>query len=169
MAFLDFNHERFKPGFEITSTFVVTNNYRMKDTEITNLLHNANLRVTKSRKEVLQALSETGDQAISSNEIEQKLSEIDRITLYRILKAYEDAGLVHSIADGTGKKKYAMCSSNCSEGDHQDNHVHFYCRVCDTTSCLNVVIPTNLKFPTNYLVEEQQFVVSGICKDCHNQ
>lgn len=133
-----------------------------------NVLHNVNLRVTKSRKEVLQALTEAGDQAISSSEIEQKLPEIDRITLYRILKAYEDNGLIHSISDGTGKTKYAICSPDCTGGSHHDDHIHFHCRVCETTTCLEQVIPGNIQLPSEYVVEELSFVVAGVCKDCNS-
>lgn len=132
------------------------------------MLHNANLRVTKSRKEVLYTLSEAGDQAITSNEIEHKLSQIDRITLYRILKAYEDAGLIHSVADGSGKTKYAMCSQDCTSDEHHDDHIHFHCRICEITTCLEQVIPPVMELPSDYIIEDLRFVVAGICKDCNS-
>ena len=86
-------------------------------------LREAGLRVTQSRKDVMQALAEAGTQAVSSAVIEKKLSGIDRITLYRILKTYEEVGLIHSIADGSGKTKYAVCSDECGPEHHHHNHL----------------------------------------------
>lgn len=139
---------------------------RMHEHKIVDLLHKAELRITRSRREVLDILIQSGDQAISSSEIEHTLNGIDRITLYRILKTFEEAGLIHSVADGSGKTRYALCSHECTGGEHHDNHLHFYCRICDTTTCLDQVRLPSLKLPLNYQIEDIRFVVSGICKDC---
>jgi len=136
------------------------------DQHIAHLLQGAELRVTKSRKLVLSHLEKAGDIAISSNEIEHNLPGIDRITLYRILKSFEESGLIHSVSDGSGKTKYAMCSHECSGGEHHDDHLHFHCRVCDTTTCLDQVILPTVQLPKDYQLEEKRFVATGICKDC---
>lgn len=135
--------------------------------KINDLLHKAELRVTRSRRDVLNILLESGDQAISSSDIEHTLSGIDRITLYRILKTFEESGLIHSVADGSGKTKYAVCSHECLAGEHHDDHLHFYCRVCDTTTCLDKIRLPAVKLPGEYIVEEKRFVIAGVCKDCH--
>lgn len=134
--------------------------------KIIELLQNVDLRVTKSRRDVLGILVESGDQAISSSDIEHTLDTIDRITLYRILKTFEESGLIHSVADGTGKTKYALCSHECSGGEHHDDHLHFYCRICETTTCLEKVQLPPVKLPAEYLIEEKRFVVAGVCKAC---
>lgn len=138
----------------------------MEVEKVVDLLQKADLRITKSRKEVLDILMQSGDQAISSHEIENTLNGIDRITLYRILKTFEETGLIHSVADGSGKTKYALCSHECSGGEHHDNHLHFYCRICDTTTCLDQVRLPMVKLPQHYEMEEIRFVAAGICKDC---
>ncbi|MBK8503217.1 MAG: transcriptional repressor [Saprospiraceae bacterium] len=135
--------------------------------KILEMLQKADLRVTRSRKEVLDIFCQSGDQAISSSDIEHNITGIDRITLYRILKTFEESGLVHSVADGSGKTKYALCSHECSGGNHHDNHLHFYCRVCDTTTCMDHVKLPAVRLPQDYQVEEMRFVVAGVCKDCH--
>lgn len=139
----------------------------MNQQEIIDILHQADLRITRSRKLVLDLLANTGDQAMSSSDIEQHLSGIDRITLYRILKTFEESGLIHSVADGSGKTKYAMCSHDCGAGDHHDNHVHFHCRICDATTCLDTVQLPMIDLPGEYTLEEMRFVVAGICKECN--
>lgn len=134
--------------------------------KIIDLLQKADLRVTKSRRDVLRILVESGDQAISSSDIEHTLDNIDRITLYRILKTFEESGLIHSVADGTGKTKYALCSHECNGGEHHDDHLHFYCRICETTTCLEKVQLPPVRLPADYIIEEKRFVVAGVCKTC---
>ena len=150
----------------VIPTFAM-NIHMMQEQQIIDLLHEADLRITKSRKLVLDLLAQTGDQAISSNDIEQNLTGIDRITLYRILKTFEDSGLIHSVADGSGKTKYAMCSHDCSPSEHHHNHIHFHCRICDVTSCLDTVKLPSIGLPADYTMEELRFVVTGICSSCN--
>jgi len=138
-----------------------------QQTEIKTLLQGRKLRITQARLDVLQHLVAAGDSAITSQEIEHNLKGIDRITLYRILKAFEEVGLIHSIADGSGKTKYALCSTKCTDGDHQHDHIHFHCRVCETTTCLEQKIPGTLQLPAKYSVEGMEFVVRGICDACN--
>ncbi len=138
----------------------------MDETAITDTLRKVGLRITQSRKDVLAQLVACGDMAVSSATIENRLSGIDRITLYRILKTYEEVGLIHSIADGTGKTKYAVCSEGCSPGHHHHNHMHFHCRQCDSTTCLDLAIPTTVSVPEGYEVEDMQLLVSGLCQSC---
>ncbi len=138
-----------------------------QETVVKTLLHGTKLRITQARQDVLQQLVAAGGSAVSSQEIEQNLNGIDRITLYRILKAFEEVGLIHSIADGSGKTKYALCSTSCVGGDHRHDHIHFHCRICETTTCLEQKIPSKLQLPLNYAIEEMEFVVRGICDRCN--
>lgn len=138
----------------------------MNDLQLAGLLKSKKLRVTKSRKEVLAQLVLAKGQAISSNDIEQKLDQIDRITLYRMLITFEEVGIIHRIVDGAGKVKYATCSDDCGGGHHVDDHIHFYCQKCETTSCLSNVSAPAVHLPKGYQVANSQFVVAGTCPDC---
>ena len=138
-----------------------------QSTTIKTLLQERKLRITQARQDVLHHIIAADGNAVSSQEIEQQIEGIDRITLYRILKAFEEVGLIHSIADGSGKTKYALCSTSCTDGDHRHDHIHFHCRVCETTTCLEQKIPSTLHLPTNYSIEEMEFVVRGICNQCN--
>ncbi|HXI01168.1 MAG TPA: hypothetical protein VNI52_12950 [Sphingobacteriaceae bacterium] len=64
--------------------------------------------------------------ALSLTDIEKGLAPADRITIYRSLKSFEEHGLVHSIDDGTGAPKYALCVDDCDTVAHHDLHVHFH-------------------------------------------
>ncbi len=139
----------------------------MKGPDITTLLNKASLRVTKTRRDVLALLLSTHDRAISSHDIEVALPGIDRITLYRILKAFEEGGLIHAIADSTAKTKYAICRDGCVEAEqHQHNHVHFHCRSCDQTTCLDGLHAPAVTLPGSYHVEGIQYLVHGLCAHC---
>jgi Fur family ferric uptake transcriptional regulator len=77
------------------------------------------------RELVLDILTEQ-KVAISSSDLEQKFQKSDRVTLYRTLKTFEEKKLIHSIDDGTGAVKYALCKESC-QCHPEDLHVHFFC------------------------------------------
>src|SRR5438045_2573080 len=66
----------------------------------------------------------------SLKDLESALESTDRVTLFRTLKTFEDHKIVHSIDDGTGSIKYALCEDSCDCDYPQDIHVHFHCKVC---------------------------------------
>lgn len=120
------------------------------------------------RMRVLEYLQEQ-DAAVSLADVEKGLQHTDRITVYRTLKTFEEHHLVHSIEDGTGATKYALCNDDCPPGNHHnDLHVHFYCRRCGATSCLpDHAIPA-LQLPAGYTGEEISLMVKGICSKCNS-
>jgi len=63
--------------------------------EFSQVLKTNQLKVTQPRLRVLEIIS-TKISAISQPELEKILgSEIDRVTLYRILASFEDKGILH--------------------------------------------------------------------------
>jgi Fur family ferric uptake transcriptional regulator len=135
-------------------------------TSPTELLKSHNLRVTDVRKSCIRLLQKS-NRAISSAELEKVLDGVDRITLYRTLISFEESGLVHHAVDAAGQKKYALCADHCDTHEHHDNHVHFHCTECGNTNCLNNEVPTDLKLPKGYQVNDIQFNVMGVCKNCN--
>ena len=104
--------------------------------------------------------------ALSLTDIEKGLAPADRITIYRSLKNFEEHGLVHSIDDGTGAPKYALCVDDCNTVSHHDLHVHFHCNDCQETFCLpNSVLP-EIPLPNGFRAEEMNLIVKGICDKC---
>ncbi len=130
------------------------------------LLEHYNLRKTSVRKEVLMVFLNVGDRALSNGDIEEKTSGLDRITLYRTLKTFEEKGLIHKAIDGSGVAKYALCSDNCGTHGHQDEHAHFHCKTCGKTVCLDDIVPPNLSTPNGFKIDNVHLVLSGICADC---
>lgn len=137
------------------------------DNQVSSLLKKHNLRLTEIRKQILAVFIQSGKQALSSADIEQRLDKSDRVTLYRTLKSFEETGLIHTAVDGSTKIKYALCSSDCNHEKHFDEHAHFYCTRCKQTTCLNEVVVPEIQLPKDYQLESKQLVLSGICGDCH--
>lgn len=106
--------------------------------------------------------------AISLSDIEKNLEPADRITIYRTLKTFEEKGLTHTIDDGTGTPKYALCAEECDDHEHHDLHVHFYCNSCKETFCLpNSKIP-DVMLPNGFAPAEMNLIVKGTCDKCKN-
>jgi Fur family ferric uptake transcriptional regulator len=123
-----------------------------------------NIKPTAMRELVLKVLTEQ-DRAISLADLEQKFDNADKTTLYRTLKTFEENKLIHSINDGTGSVKYALCKETC-QCHPEDLHVHFLCTKCQQTYCLNDISIPSIDLPTNFKLETINMVVKGICSNC---
>lgn len=123
------------------------------------------LRATPARRAVLAELRERGG-AVSAPDLERAVDS-DRVTVYRTLSAFEEAGLVHRIHDGSGAEKYALCPGACSPRGHVHEHAHFRCDACERTECL----PTSgsvgpAPVPAGYVVAERILTYVGRCARC---
>ena len=123
-----------------------------------------NIKPTAMRELVLKVLTEQ-DRAISLADIEQKFDNADKTTLYRTLKTFEENKLIHSIDDGTGSLKYALCKESC-QCHPEDLHVHFLCTKCQHTYCLNDISIPTIDLPMNFKLNTINMVVKGICSSC---
>jgi Fur family ferric uptake transcriptional regulator len=134
--------------------------------DIENKLKVKDINPTAMRLLVLEFLTRQ-NAAISLNDLERGMAPSDRITLYRTLKTFEEKGLVHSIEDGSGATKYALCEEDCDGENHHDLHVHFYCNTCRETFCLpNTKIP-DISLPINFFRQEMNLIIKGICDQCN--
>jgi len=104
--------------------------------------------------------------ALSLSDIEKGLSPADRITIYRTLKTFEEHGLIHSIEDGTGAPKFAVCANDCDTEGHHDLHLHFYCNKCNETYCLPTTKIPKVILPEKFIIKEVSLIVKGICDKC---
>ncbi|MFN4082426.1 MAG: Fur family transcriptional regulator [Bacteroidia bacterium] len=130
------------------------------------LLKQNGLKKTPARLYVLNSLI-TSKYAISYNILEKETKNVaDRITLYRILKSFEQKGIIHKTIDHEGLPKYALCHDNCNNSHHYDNHVHFNCTKCNQTICLDAVDIPAVTLPKGYQIKELSFSINGICKQC---
>ncbi|RSK48972.1 Fur family transcriptional regulator [Hymenobacter rigui] len=124
------------------------------------------LRHTPVRRAVLQALS-ASPFALSGHEVEQLLGgDVDRITLYRTLKTFEESGLIHRVIDTSDTVRYAACSMECNVHAHADDHVHFKCTSCQHIYCLNQVAIPAVTLPAKFQAQTRDYLLAGVCQEC---
>lgn len=123
---------------------------------------------TAMRLLVLNYLLEQSS-AVSLQHLEAHFHRADRVTLYRTLKTFEEGGLVHTIKDGSGAAKYALCTDACSSGAHRDLHLHFYCTRCGDTYCLPKTRIPEVSLPNHFVAEELHLTAMGVCDRCSTQ
>ncbi len=136
--------------------------------ESAQILKESGLNKTSVRTKVLDLFLQSKS-ALSLSTIEASFSKLDRVTLYRTLKAFEAKGIVHRAIDGTNHPKYALCEAHCQEHNHHDNHPHFHCTTCERTLCLEEVITPEVKTPKGYEITEVNMILSGVCRDCRTE
>ncbi len=111
-------------------------------------LRDASVRVTQARVSVMAALLNARS-AVSHQDIQDKLVDMDRVTLYRALDCLTEAGLAHKIASddrifrynaGTGAEHHDHGSHGGHQHAHghaQHQHGHFKCTRCARVFCLD--------------------------------
>ena len=124
------------------------------------------IRVTAMRLLIFNYLANQKEIAVTLSDIENAFSKADRTTLYRTIKTFEEKGVVHSIDDGTGIHKYALCKADCDEHHHQDLHLHFHCSKCNETICLTDTQIPKIKVPEGFIAEDINLIIKGVCDKC---
>lgn len=138
------------------------------NTAVLEKLKAAGHRVTKSRLQVLAVLEST-KKALSPADIFQLTSkgeaELDRVTVYRILEAFEELEIVHPVGNG----RYIYCAhQSCGH----DRHFIAICTKCGDTSEVGAStdfsdgISSLLNKKIGFAMTSEFFVVRGLCKSC---
>lgn len=131
---------------------------------IEKILEFREIQPTAMRILVLQELRKA-DRALSLSELEMHFEQADKTTLYRTLKTFEKNKLVHSIVDGSGAIKYALCDETC-ECLPEQAHVHFHCNKCQQTFCMREYNLPKITLPKRFKAEETSWIVKGLCDQC---
>lgn len=133
--------------------------------EIEVKLTKRNIKPTAMRLLVLDYLVKQSS-AVSLTDIENAFKNSDRITLYRTLRTFENSALIHSIDDGSGATKYAVCEEGCECNYPDDIHLHFFCEKCQRTFCLPKIKMPPLSAPENFQLSYVSLVGRGTCDQC---
>ena len=130
------------------------------------LLKNKKLRFTAFRKEVLDVFLNTPN-AVSIGDIEERLKQFDRITLYRTIKSFMEKGLIHEIVMPGDIKKLALCPAECSSVNHvhTGQHIHFRCKMCENIFCLDLHEFPEINIP-KFKVDSIEIQGTGTCNIC---
>lgn len=126
------------------------------------ILKTAGLRRTRARLGVLALLGESTVPLTAAQLRTTSPEPIDRVTVYRVLEAFEEAGLVNGLNVGGRAKRYHLTV----EPNHP-SHAHFLCTGCGRLTCLHddqLSLRLDTSFPAK--VQAQRIAIEGICPEC---
>ena len=131
------------------------------------ILKRNGLKFTENRRVILNQFILT-DYALSYSDIDSMIKrKLDKVTIYRTLKSFEENGIIHEVVDGSSQVKYALCNSNsCSSEHHNDTHIHFKCNDCQKTYCIDDIMIPKIKLPQEFQLESQSVFIQGKCEKC---
>ena len=131
------------------------------------ILSKHKLRKTPFRIQVLEVFLNSRNSALKNIDLEEAIKDFDRITLYRTIKTFEKSGIIHQAIDGSNESKYALCSADCSEHHHEDDHAHFFCNACHKTYCLENAVSAQLSLPQDFKLSKMHIALNGVCVNCN--
>lgn len=136
--------------------------------ENSEILIDKGIKPTKMRIGILQFLmlqdTAIGLQNIRAAFLKSRFPKksANRTTFYRVIKKFEEKGIVHRIDDGTGIIKFALSKK---EGD---THMHLHCINCNITKCLENQISKE-SLPKGYEIADINMVIKGFCEKCQKK
>jgi len=137
-----------------------------EDNPLAALLRARSLKATPTRLAVLTLLSKQ-KHAVAHSILQNDLENFDRVTLYRILQALSEHGVIHKAFTRDNETFYALCSHTCSSEEHHHEHIHFKCTSCEEVSCVQIEKPIDLQIP-GYSVATFEIEAKGLCQSCNN-
>ena len=125
-------------------------------------LDRAGLRTTPVRLKVLACLI-AARRAMTHAEVEQALhaEHLDRVTLYRTLDSFAEAGLIAKMIGADRVARFVVIEA----GDH-DRHAHFTCLDCGRLYCLQAKAPRPAAVPEGFEVAAVDLNLRGRCAEC---
>ena len=123
------------------------------------------IQPTAIRILVLQAMLKAG-RSVSLLDLENMLDTVDKSSIFRTITLFLSHHLIHSIDDGTGSFKYAVCSASCS-CEVNDLHTHFPLRELQQDILLPEYPYTGSTSTGRIYAEQHQLCTEkGICPEC---
>ena len=132
------------------------------------ILQKAGISKTSQRLAVLDILFKATT-PLSVNAIRQALeteSNIDKVTVYRILSLFRQRGIIREIASAGGANYFEMATLE------NPLHPHFSCRNCGAFTCLAPLsftqAPELILPKDDYCIDHIEINISGLCACCRN-
>lgn len=127
------------------------------------LLKDKNLRITKQRKMILEAI-EAAENPISAEEIFEDIKDegLDLSTVYRNLNILEEKSVLLKTTNIDGISYYQL---------HTDSHKHFItCNICHSKyiieNCPIHELEDQVENETGFQITGHNFEFTGICPSC---
>jgi len=134
-----------------------------EDSDLLDQLRKTGLKVTESRKKILQVLNDKYG-PLTPDEIYQSVrpADLDRVTIYRCLAAFEEVNLVRRSDFGDGIARYEL-----QLGAH--HHHHVICRKCKSIRHLDDCFLHKIEeqiLSTGFSQLTHNLEFFGICPNC---
>lgn len=139
----------------------------MNSQDMISRLESKGIRPTANRILVMKTLmGEQNPQSLSN--LERKIVSMDKSSIFRTLTLFLEHDVVHAFEDGRGVLCYELCEEK-GACDHHDGHIHFYCKSCQRSFCMeNIHIPS-FELPEGFYPHSISFVIKGECPDCRKK
>lgn len=128
------------------------------------ILQNAQLKITTARQAVLEFFAgrDTPADVVELLEyLKKEEIDADKATVYRILDAFYDKGIITRMEFGEGKFRYELSGSD---------HHHLLCERCgsiaDISDCNIDVLEKEIKKKKGFIVKRHSLEFFGVCKQC---
>lgn len=143
----------------------------MEDGEVLRILEEKGLPVTRQRLAILKKIQEMGCHFTARDlhiALDESAKAVDLATVYRTLKAFEEAGLVTCVAEMGNCRYYSGTQAGVIP------HAHFCCKGCGRLFCLpplEVTASREIRSLEKMGFEVHQLVVTieGLCAQCRRR
>lgn len=135
-----------------------------KPIDFGNMLKSRGLKLTKTRKSVLEILAGSSG-AVLYAMLQEKLGNTDRVTIYRTVQSLLDKAVIHTAYKDGNDTYLALCEEECSSERHHHYHIHFRCVKCKVVSCVDMSGEIKVNIP-GYTIEQFNVEASGVCEAC---
>ena len=123
------------------------------------------VRKTDTRIQVLEVLFKF-EHALTYTALEKELGDsFDKVTLFRTLHTFEQAGIVHEVPEGQGETKFALSRFSFLDNP-QNDPIYFTCKVCQHVYCLDNIPTPQLNYSGDFDITSLSISASGVCKNC---
>ena len=139
----------------------------MNSQDIISRLESKGIRPTANRILVMKTLmGEQNPQSLSN--LERKMVSMDKSSIFRTLTLFLEHDVVHAFEDGRGVLCYELCEEK-GACDHHDGHIHFYCKSCQRSFCMEDIHIPSFELPEGFYPHSISFVIKGECPECRKK
>ena len=101
---------------------------------------------------------------LTESDIKAEMGDMyDRITFYRTIQTLLETNIIHRITVDNITVKYALNNAK------SHSHIHFYCKVCHSVTCLEDIPLQEYRLPEGFGQEECEVLIKGICNQCQEK
>jgi len=138
----------------------------MNDIDFTKLLAKHDLKITQARVSLLELMAKE-DKPLDAQyltDILQKASQVDKVTIFRILNVLTEHGILRRLEFGEGKARYEL---------NTEDHHHLICQNCgkieDISDCNIGALEKEIKQKKHFLVKLHTLEFFGLCSNCQKK